>query len=38
LYAVLDRKEYVKGAATAATPDPLTTPAMPPLALRKQEE
>jgi HAE1 family hydrophobic/amphiphilic exporter-1 len=38
LYAVLDRKEYVKRAAAQAAPNPLTAPAVPPLALRKQED
>jgi HAE1 family hydrophobic/amphiphilic exporter-1 len=38
LYAVLDRKAYVKTAAGEAPLVPLTTPAMPPLALRKQED
>jgi HAE1 family hydrophobic/amphiphilic exporter-1 len=38
LYAVLDRKAYVKSAATGSVTALLTTPAMPPLALRKQED
>ena len=38
LYAVLDRKAYVKTAAGQPAPESLTTPAMPPLALRKQED
>jgi hypothetical protein len=38
LYAVLDRKAYVKSAAAVSETPLLTTPAMPPLALRKQED
>jgi hypothetical protein len=38
LYAVLDRKEFVKRAAVQAAANPLATPAMPPLARRLQED
>ncbi|HEU4779661.1 MAG TPA: efflux RND transporter permease subunit, partial [Steroidobacteraceae bacterium] len=38
LYAVLDRKEFLKSAAARPASPPLTNPAAPPLALRKQED
>jgi len=38
LYAVLDRKAYVKTAAGESAAPALTTPVTPPLALRKQED
>ena len=38
LYAVLDRKEYVKSSAGRAAARPLTTPSAPPPALAQPED